>query len=371
MPKAAQPKQEGGKQTTVDDYLGDVELPPSSDEEEEPEEGGEEGDASAQRQAANRGQEERAKEKRTGSLQSVSTQQRKKQERRKEKKEHILAQTQVIEKEKALNESPEDAYSVRFSRQPDWSALANMKDVKVEGFSVSARGKDLLVNTNLTIVHGRRYGLVGPNGKGKTTLMKLLATQQLPVPDSMDVLLVEQEVHADDRSALQAVIESDQDLMSLRDEERDLKAKLDKLSLHGDEGASPKDDEYANSLSSRLDEVYDKLQQRGSFQAEATASKILHGLGFSKEMQNRTTNTFSGGWRMRISLARALFLQPSLLLLDEPTNHLVRFASRSLVVVNICLSCFPSPSGAGFARRIVAGGIPAAVEEDHSGRFAR
>ena len=56
--------------------------------------------------------------------------------------------------------------------------------------------------------------------------------------------------------------------------------------------------------------------------AEVRAAKILHGLGFTKEMQEKKTKDFSGGWRMRIALARALFMQPTILLLDEPTNHL-------------------------------------------------
>lgn len=64
------------------------------------------------------------------------------------------------------------------------------------------------------------------------------------------------------------------------------------------------------------------LQEIGSSSAEARASKILHGLGFTEVMQKRRTQDFSGGWRMRISLARALYIQPTVLLLDEPTNHL-------------------------------------------------
>lgn len=64
------------------------------------------------------------------------------------------------------------------------------------------------------------------------------------------------------------------------------------------------------------------LQEIGSASAEARASKILHGLGFTEVMQKRRTHDFSGGWRMRISLARALYIQPTVLLLDEPTNHL-------------------------------------------------
>jgi ATP-binding cassette subfamily F protein 1 len=69
--------------------------------------------------------------------------------------------------------------------------------------------------------------------------------------------------------------------------------------------------------------VYDELAGMKAEASESSARKILAGLGFTSEMQERPTKHFSGGWRMRISLARALFMQPDLLLLDEPTNHLV------------------------------------------------
>lgn len=71
---------------------------------------------------------------------------------------------------------------------------ASMKNVKADDFSVSVRGKELLKNTSVTIVHGRRYGLVGHNGTGKSSLLKLLAWRRLSVPTNMEVLLVEQEV---------------------------------------------------------------------------------------------------------------------------------------------------------------------------------
>ncbi len=69
-------------------------------------------------------------------------------------------------------------------------------------------------------------------------------------------------------------------------------------------------------------ELYDRLDELDSSKAEVSAARILHGLGFTRSMQMKKTRDFSGGWRMRIALAKALFVKPSILLLDEPTNHL-------------------------------------------------
>jgi ABC-type glutathione transport system ATPase component len=87
------------------------------------------------------------------------------------------------------------------------SAAENSSDVKVHSLTLRAKGKVLLDRTDVTIVAGRRYGLVGPNGKGKSTLLRMLATREIPVPESIDVMLVEQEVMADDRTAVEAVVQ--------------------------------------------------------------------------------------------------------------------------------------------------------------------
>jgi ATP-binding cassette subfamily F protein 1 len=80
--------------------------------------------------------------------------------------------------------------------------LENSLDIKIEGFSISTRGRNLFRNADIKITYGRRYGLVGPNGMGKTTLLKHIANRSLKIPTNIDLLLCEQEVQADDDSAI-------------------------------------------------------------------------------------------------------------------------------------------------------------------------
>merc|ERR1712018_1014598 len=188
-------------------------------------------------------------------------------------------------------------------------ALAQLEtavDIKIDKFSIAAKGKDLFKDASLTIADGRRYGLVGPNGHGKTTLLRHIGTRSLQIPPNIDVLYCEQEVVATDDSALQTVLMADVKRTELLKEESDLLASQNK----------------GKDVTDRLNEVYDELRAIGSDQAEPKARRLLSGLGFSREMQERPTNKFSGGWRMRVPLARALYIEPTLLMLDEPTNHL-------------------------------------------------
>ncbi|XP_072406268.1 ATP-binding cassette sub-family F member 1 isoform X6 [Chiloscyllium punctatum] len=208
---------------------------------------------------------------------------------------------------KSSNDAEGD-FSVSQAEQSSRQAmLENASDIKLERFSISAHGKELFINADLLIVAGRRYGLVGPNGKGKTTLLKHIQNRVLNIPPNIDVLLCEQEVRADDTAAVDAVLKADTKRLKLLEEEKQLQALLEK----GDDQAGE-----------RLQKVYEELRATGAAAAEAKARRILAGLGFTPEMQNRPTKKFSGGWRMRVSLARALFMEPTLLMLDEPTNHL-------------------------------------------------
>ncbi|XP_064385354.1 ATP-binding cassette sub-family F member 3-like isoform X3 [Halichondria panicea] len=167
----------------------------------------------------------------------------------------------------------------------------------------------LLSNANLTLARGRRYGLVGRNGVGKSTLLRSMACRELRLPAGVSVLHVEQEVTGDNTLALDSVLECDTERVQLLAREGELLASGDK-------------DTAAGSASDELAEVYLRLQEIDADKAPARAGCILAGLGFTPEMQGMQTREFSGGWRMRLALARTLFARPDVLLLDEPTNML-------------------------------------------------
>ncbi len=189
---------------------------------------------------------------------------------------------------------------------PMWQ---NSLDILVPSFSISAKDKQLFKDAAFQVVHGRKYGLVGPNGSGKSTLLKMIAAGELQIPPRIDCLYVEQEVIADETPAVLAVMKADAERWALLQEQKRLDRRLAK---------DPDNDDYNASLQL----VHERLAELGSDGAEAKARRILHGLGFNEDMQVKPTKHFSGGWRMRISLARALFIEPTLLMLDEPTNHL-------------------------------------------------
>ncbi|KAL0709923.1 hypothetical protein Bca4012_016901 [Brassica carinata] len=178
------------------------------------------------------------------------------------------------------------------------------RDIRIESLSVTFHGHDLVVDSMLELNYGRRYGLLGLNGCGKSTLLTAIGLRELPIPDHMDIYHLSHEIEATDMSSLEAVMSCDEERLKLEKEIETL--------VEQDDGGGE-----------RLDTIYERLEAMDAATAEKRAAEILFGLGFDKEMQAKKTKDFSGGWRMRIALARALFIMPTILLLDEPTNHLV------------------------------------------------
>ncbi|XVE79808.1 hypothetical protein DITRI_Ditri14bG0085800 [Diplodiscus trichospermus] len=177
------------------------------------------------------------------------------------------------------------------------------RDIRIESLSVTFHGHDLIVDSVLELNYGRRYGLLGLNGCGKSTLLTAIGLHELPIPEHMDIYHLTREIEASDMSALEAVISCDEERLKLEKEAEILAAQ--------DDGGGE-----------QLERIYERLDAIGASTAEKRAAEILFGLGFNKKMQAKKTRDFSGGWRMRIALARAIFMNPTILLLDEPTNHL-------------------------------------------------
>merc|ERR1719300_737725 len=178
------------------------------------------------------------------------------------------------------------------------------RDIKIDNFSVTFHGAELLQDTRVELSVGQRYGLIGANGSGKSSFLAVLGNREVPIQEHIDIYYLSREVPGSSKTALEAVMEADEE-----------RIKLEKLA---EELATMEDDDSQEYLM----EVYERLDELGADTAEFRASHILKGLGFTQAMMHKQCKDFSGGWGMRVALARALFLKPHLLLMDEPTNHL-------------------------------------------------
>jgi len=287
--------------------------------------------------------------------------------RRKRRQKEIRERMQEEERQRALDEAMamlEEIGSNDVEQAMNNQATDNSADVHLVNFdlpNLRGGGPNLLQNASVTLARGRRYGLMGRNGCGKTTLLTFLASRQLPnaVPKNMNMLLVRQEIMGNDETAVETVLKSDvqresvkrfiawceeeleklergdaeeetpeepqqpkekKSRQKLRDRKRQTMAKAAKKSITVTQES--KEDKKAK-LTEKLGRAYERLahiEQEEGGDPEPRARKVLAGLGFTEDMQDKPTQELSGGWRMRVSLSCALFANPSLLLLDEPTN---------------------------------------------------
>ncbi|KAH7910315.1 P-loop containing nucleoside triphosphate hydrolase protein [Hygrophoropsis aurantiaca] len=178
------------------------------------------------------------------------------------------------------------------------------RDVKIDSYTLSFHGRLLIEGAEIALNYGQRYGLLGENGSGKSTFLQSVAERDIEIPPHIDIYLVRGEAEPSDVNALDFII------ASAKEKVAKLEARIEELSVADDvdEGA--------------LDACYEELEEMDPNTFETKAGSILHGLGFSQTMMAKPTKDMSGGWRMRVALARALFVKPHILLLDEPTNHL-------------------------------------------------
>jgi len=193
--------------------------------------------------------------------------------------------------------------------------------LQIDGITLHFGERALFDNVNTIINPGERIGLVGPNGAGKSTLLKIIAGEQqadsggISMSNEATVGYLPQDgVEPDpDLTVFEEVEHAFADIMELRGEFDAVQTKL--------ETASSDSKEHEEALT-EFGEIQHKLENSGSYTLQADIERILAGLGFSPEDFERTTTEFSGGWLMRIALAKLLLQNPTYLLLDEPTNHL-------------------------------------------------
>ena len=194
--------------------------------------------------------------------------------------------------------------------------------IYLTNISVAFGGQPVLERLTWTVRQGVRVGLVGPNGAGKSTLLKVIAGRQpvdggeVSVEGGTTVGYLEQDVQETpgEQTVLEAALEAFAPVLRNEEAVHTLAAELEAMDDHAS-------DAYMKRVE-QLTRAQAELDRQEAHLIRPRTAAVLSGLGFSDEEQHRPLRTFSGGWRMRVSLARLLLRRPAVLLLDEPTNHL-------------------------------------------------
>ena len=193
--------------------------------------------------------------------------------------------------------------------------------ISLDNLTVSYGGWTLFDSISFMINEKDRIGLVGKNGAGKTTLLRIITGEQEPSEGAVtlngecSIGYLPQQMRVADTTTLKAETEK------AFDEVLRLEAQIEKITTEIAERTDYESEEYS-TLIHRLNEAQDRYHILGGDTREADIEKTLLGLGFKRTDFDRPTKEFSGGWRMRIELAKLLLQRPSIFLLDEPTNHL-------------------------------------------------
>jgi ATP-binding cassette subfamily F protein 3 len=197
--------------------------------------------------------------------------------------------------------------------------------LRIEDLKKDYGGQRVLDGASLALKPGERAALVAPNGAGKSTLLKIVAGLEeadsgrviLPAASVVGYLAQDAAVKPG-RSLHDEVLSAVADLLGIEDSMRSIERQIEQA------GAEPVPDaaESLDTLVHRHAELQEEFERRGGYGIEAEVGRVLDGLGFEPADRDRPTDQFSGGWQMRIALARLLLGRPDVLLLDEPTNHL-------------------------------------------------
>ena len=193
--------------------------------------------------------------------------------------------------------------------------------ISVEGLCVEFSAKPLFTNASFVVNDRDRIALVGKNGAGKSTLLKILCGKQQPtsgvvsIPNDTTIGYLPQVMNLQDDTTVR------EEAQKAFSSTRELKDRIDRMNQQLAERTDYESADYL-ALVERFTQEHDRYMMLGAENNEAEMERTLIGLGFERTDFDRPTKEFSGGWRMRIELAKILLQKPDVLLLDEPTNHL-------------------------------------------------